>query len=43
MGKPLKVVVIGDSQNTALRCAAELEQCGFEPTFRLASTDAEQP
>jgi diguanylate cyclase (GGDEF)-like protein/PAS domain S-box-containing protein len=41
MGKPLKVVVIGDSQNTALRCAAELEQCGFEPTFRLASTDAE--
>jgi len=41
MARRLKVVVVGDSQKTALRLATELEQCGFEPSFRLASTDAE--
>jgi len=41
MSRPLKVVVVGDSQNTALRIAADLEQCGFEPAFQLASSDAQ--
>ena len=41
MGKPLKVVVVGDSQNTALRVAADLEQCGYDPSFSLVSTEAD--
>ena len=41
MGKPLKVVVVGDSQNIALRVAADLEQCGYDPTFTLVSTEAD--
>ncbi len=41
MGKPLKVVVVGDSQNEALRVAADLEQCGYEPLFSLASAAAD--
>jgi diguanylate cyclase (GGDEF)-like protein/PAS domain S-box-containing protein len=41
MGKPLKVVVVGDSQNEALRVAADLEQCGYEPSFSLASAAAD--
>jgi diguanylate cyclase (GGDEF)-like protein/PAS domain S-box-containing protein len=38
MGKPLKVVVVGSSRNEALRVAADLEQCGFDPSFSLVAT-----
>jgi diguanylate cyclase (GGDEF)-like protein/PAS domain S-box-containing protein len=41
MGQPLKVVVVGDSQNTALRVAADLEQCGYEASFSLVSTEVD--
>jgi len=41
MSRPLQVVVVGDSRNTALRIAADLEQCGYEPAFELASSDAQ--
>ena len=36
MGKPLKVVVVGDAQTAALSAASDLEQCGFEPAVFLA-------
>lgn len=41
MGKPLKIVVVGDARHDALRVAADLEQCGFEPSFTLVSTAAD--
>jgi len=41
MSRPLKIVVVGDSQKVALRIAADLEQCGYEPVFELASSDAQ--
>ncbi len=41
MGKPLEIVVVADARNDALRVAADLEQCGFEPSFSLVSTSAE--
>ena len=41
MGKLLKVVVVGSSQNDALRVAADLEQCGFDPSWSLVSSEAE--
>jgi diguanylate cyclase (GGDEF)-like protein/PAS domain S-box-containing protein len=41
MGQPLKVVVVGESRNMALRVAADLEQCGYEPSFSLVSAEAE--
>jgi diguanylate cyclase (GGDEF)-like protein/PAS domain S-box-containing protein len=39
MGQPLKIVVVGSAQNEALRVAADLEQCGFEPSFSLVSDE----
>jgi diguanylate cyclase (GGDEF)-like protein/PAS domain S-box-containing protein len=39
MGKPLKVVVVGDSQSDALRVVADVEQCGYEPSFSLVSSE----
>jgi diguanylate cyclase (GGDEF)-like protein/PAS domain S-box-containing protein len=39
MGKPLKIVVVGSSRNEALRVAADLEQCGYDPSFSLVSTE----
>ncbi len=39
MGKPLKVVVVGDSQHEALRVAADLEQCGYDLVFSLVSSE----
>ncbi len=39
MGKPLKIVVVGRSRNEALRVAADLEQCGYDPSFCLVSTE----
>ena len=41
MAKPLKIVVVGDSRNLALRVAADLEQCGYETSFSLVSTEAD--
>ncbi len=41
MAKPLRIVVVGDSRNDALRVAGDLEQCGFEPSFSLVSTSAD--
>ena len=37
MGRPLRIVVVGDTRNDALRVAGDLEQCGFEPSFSLVS------
>jgi diguanylate cyclase (GGDEF)-like protein/PAS domain S-box-containing protein len=41
MGKPLKVVVVGDAHTAALNVASDLEQCGYEPAVFLASSEAE--
>ncbi|HSD28522.1 MAG TPA: PAS domain-containing protein, partial [Vicinamibacteria bacterium] len=41
MGKPLKVVVVGDGHGTALKVASDLEQGGYEPAIFLASSEAE--
>jgi diguanylate cyclase (GGDEF)-like protein/PAS domain S-box-containing protein len=41
MGKPLKVVVVGDAHTTALSAASDLEQCGFEPAVFLAPGEAD--
>jgi diguanylate cyclase (GGDEF)-like protein/PAS domain S-box-containing protein len=41
MGKPLKIVVVGSSQNEALRVAADLEQCTSDPSFSLVANEAE--
>ena len=41
MGRPLKVVVVGDSRNRALRVAADLEQAGYAPSFSAVSSEAE--
>ncbi len=41
MSRPLTVVVAGDSQNAALKVVADLEQCGFAPSFSLARSEAE--
>ncbi len=40
MGRPLKMVVVGDSQNAALRVAADLEQCGYDSSFSIVSTES---
>jgi diguanylate cyclase (GGDEF)-like protein/PAS domain S-box-containing protein len=40
MGKSLRVVVVGDSQSDALRVVADVEQCGYEPSFSLVSSEA---
>jgi DNA-binding NtrC family response regulator len=40
MGRPLKIVVVGDSQNAALRVAADLEQCGYDSSFSIVSTES---
>ncbi len=39
MGRPLVVVVAADAQSAALRVAADLEQCGFAPSFSLARSE----
>ena len=41
MGKPLKVVVVGDRHQAALKVASDLEQGGYEPAIFLASTEAD--
>jgi diguanylate cyclase (GGDEF)-like protein/PAS domain S-box-containing protein len=41
MGKPLKVVVVGDAHTAALSAASDLEQCGFEPAVFLAPGEAD--
>jgi diguanylate cyclase (GGDEF)-like protein/PAS domain S-box-containing protein len=41
MGKPLKVVVVGDGHAAGLDVASELQQCGFEPALFLACTEAD--
>jgi diguanylate cyclase (GGDEF)-like protein/PAS domain S-box-containing protein len=40
MGRPLKIVVVGDSQNAGLRVAADLEQCGYDSSFAIVSTES---
>ena len=41
MGKPLRVVIVGDAHGAALRTAGELEQAGYEPSVFLAPGEAE--
>jgi len=41
MGRPLKVVVVGDGQPVALRVAADLDRCGFAPTCFLVADEGE--
>ncbi len=41
MGRPLKVVVVGDSRNRALRVAADLEQAGYAPSFSAVSSEGD--
>ena len=36
MGKPLKVVVVGDAHTAALRVAEDFERSGYEPAVFLA-------
>jgi diguanylate cyclase (GGDEF)-like protein/PAS domain S-box-containing protein len=41
MGKPLRVVVVGDDHGAALRTAADLEQAGYEPSVFLAPGESD--
>ena len=41
MGKPLRVVVVGDAHGAALKTASDLEQAGYEPAVFLAPGEAE--
>jgi diguanylate cyclase (GGDEF)-like protein/PAS domain S-box-containing protein len=41
MGKPLRVVVVGDAHGAALRTAGDLEQAGYEPSVFLAPGETE--
>ncbi len=41
MGKPLKVLVVGDEHAVALKVASDLERSGYEPAIFLASSEAE--
>ena len=38
-GRPLKVVVSGDSQTAALKLAADLDECGMQPAFFFAAAE----
>jgi hypothetical protein len=41
MGKPLKVVVVGDAHGAALKVASDLESSGCEPSVFLAPGEAD--
>jgi len=41
MGKPLKVVVVGDSHAVVLKVAEDFEKSGYEPAVFLAPDEAE--
>jgi diguanylate cyclase (GGDEF)-like protein/PAS domain S-box-containing protein len=41
MGKPLKVVVVGDSHSVVLKVADDFERCGYEPAVFLAPDEVE--
>jgi diguanylate cyclase (GGDEF)-like protein/PAS domain S-box-containing protein len=41
MGKPLKVVVVGDTHAAALKVGLDLEECGYEPAIFLAPGEAD--
>jgi diguanylate cyclase (GGDEF)-like protein/PAS domain S-box-containing protein len=41
MGRPLRVVVVGDAHTAALNVASDLESCGFEPAVFLAPSPAD--
>jgi diguanylate cyclase (GGDEF)-like protein/PAS domain S-box-containing protein len=41
MGKPLRVVVVGDEHGAALKVGEDLEACGYEPAIFLAPGQAE--
>ena len=41
MGKPVKVLVVGDAHADALKVASDLEKSGYAPAVFLASTEAE--
>jgi diguanylate cyclase (GGDEF)-like protein/PAS domain S-box-containing protein len=41
MGKPLRVVVVGDSHDAALMVVADLEQAGYEPSVFLAPGESD--
>jgi diguanylate cyclase (GGDEF)-like protein/PAS domain S-box-containing protein len=41
MGKPLKVVVVGDAHSAALKVAEDLQRGGYEPAVFLAAGEAD--
>jgi len=41
MGKPLRVVVVGDAHGAALKIVEDLEQSGYEPSMFLAPGEAD--
>jgi diguanylate cyclase (GGDEF)-like protein/PAS domain S-box-containing protein len=41
MGRPLRVVVVGDGQAVALKVAADLDQCGFAPAVVHVANEGE--
>jgi diguanylate cyclase (GGDEF)-like protein/PAS domain S-box-containing protein len=41
MGKPVKVLVVGDAHADALKVASDLDRGGYQPAVFLASTEAE--
>jgi diguanylate cyclase (GGDEF)-like protein/PAS domain S-box-containing protein len=41
MGRPLRVVVVGESQAVALKVAADLGQCGFAPALVHVANEGE--
>jgi hypothetical protein len=41
MGKPLKIVVVGDAHAAALRVAEDFERSGYEPAVFLAPSEEE--
>jgi diguanylate cyclase (GGDEF)-like protein/PAS domain S-box-containing protein len=41
MGKPLRVVVVGDEHGAALKVASDLESSGYEPSMFLACGEAD--
>lgn len=41
MGKPVKVVVVGDAHTAALRVASDLEEGGYEPAVFLAAGESD--
>ena len=41
MARAVKVVVVGESRSAALKVAADLNECGHDPSFVLVTTESE--